>query len=121
MTPPRSALAPVLAAPIWAALALSLPAQAQPPAQTSGDILPESPGKALVVSACTTCHQAEVVVAKRRTAAEWDEVIGKMVDRGATLSDAEQDQIYDYLVKNFGAEGAVAPTHAPAGSPSPKN
>ena len=36
-------------------------------------------------------------------------VIGKMVDRGAALTDAEQDQVYDYLVKNFGPEASPAP------------
>lgn len=66
------------------------------------DVLPEGPGKALIVRACTNCHQAPMVIAKRRTADQWDEVIGKMVDRGARLTEAEQDQVYDYLTRNFG-------------------
>lgn len=66
------------------------------------DVLPEAPAKALVVRACTSCHQAPMVVAKRRTAEEWDEMVAKMVDRGAPLNEAEQDQVYAYLVKNFG-------------------
>ena len=82
------------------ALASALPAAAQGP----GDVLPEAPAKALVVKACTACHQAQVVVAKRRTADDWDAMIGKMIDRGAPLSEAEQDQVYDYLVKYFGPE-----------------
>src|SRR5436190_23547901 len=85
-------------------------AAAAAPASAEGpdDILPEAPAKALVVRACTACHQAPMIVAKRRTADEWDEMIGKMVDRGAALTDAEQDQVYDYLVKNFGPEPPVA-------------
>lgn len=70
------------------------------------DILPEAPAKALVVRACTGCHQASQVVAKRLTADEWDITLGKMVDRGARLTDTEQDQVYDYLVKYFGPAGA---------------
>jgi len=93
-----------LLAPGLALFAAALPAAAEGP----DDILPEAPAKALVVRACTACHQAPVVVAKRRTAEEWDEMIGKMVDRGAALTDAEQDQVYDYLVKNFGPEPAAA-------------
>lgn len=74
------------------------------------DVLPESPAKAVVVRACTSCHQAPMVVAKRRTADQWDEVIGKMIDRGARMTEAEQDQVYDYLVRYFGPANA-----APAG------
>ena len=95
-----------------AAAASALPAQAEGP----DDILPEAPAKALVVRACTACHQAPQVVARHRTADEWDVMLGKMVDRGAQLTDAEQDQVYDYLVKYFGAEGAPpAPADPPKG------
>lgn len=66
------------------------------------DVLPEAPAKAVVVRACTGCHQAAQIVAKRLTADEWDAMLGKMVDRGARLTDAEQDEVYDYLVKYFG-------------------
>jgi len=43
-----------------------------------------------------------MVVAKRHTAEEWDDIIAKMVDRGAVASDEEQQQILEYLVKFFG-------------------
>lgn len=83
---------------LWSTAALAAP----------NDVLPDGPGKPLVVRACTTCHQAPMVVAKRRTADQWDEVLGKMIDRGARLTDAEQDQVYDYLVRNFGPAPAKA-------------
>ena len=73
------------------------------------DILPEAPAKALVVRACTSCHQAAQVVAKSRTAEDWDVMVGKMVDRGARLTEDEQDQVYDYLVKYFGTAAATPP------------
>src|SRR5438128_4779342 len=79
---------------IGAALAGALPALAEGP----DDILPEAPAKALVVKGCTACHQAAVVVAKRRTAEDWDAMVGKMVDRGAPLTEDQQDQVYEYLV-----------------------
>lgn len=52
--------------------------------------------------ACAACHAPEIVVAKRHTADEWDEIIAKMVDRGAAATDAEQEQILEYLTKFFG-------------------
>lgn len=86
-------LAPaIMASTIWSTVAFAAP----------NDALPEAPGKAVVVRACTSCHQAPMVVAKRRTADQWDEVIGKMIDRGARMTEAEQDQVYDYLVRYFG-------------------
>ena len=91
-----------------AALLGALPATAEGP----NDILPEAPAKALVVRACTACHQAPQIVAQRRTAEEWDTMVSKMVDRGATLTDEEQDQVYDYLLKYFGQE-PTAPAEAP--------
>ena len=66
------------------------------------DFLPEAPAKALVVRACTGCHQAPQIVTKRHTPEEWDGLLGKMVGRGAVLTEAEQDQVYDYLVAQFG-------------------
>jgi hypothetical protein len=106
----RAAL--VLGLALMAPLVLpTLPAVAQGP----NDILPEAPAKALVVRACTACHQAPQVVAKHRTAEDWDAMIGKMVDRGAMLSEDEQDQVYDYLVKYFGPEGTPAPAEPPKG------
>ena len=102
-----------LAAASGLALVLSVAATATFAAGPD-DILPEAPAKALIVSACTGCHQAPMIVAKRRTAEEWDDVIAKMVDRGAALSEEQQDEVYDYLVKNFGPETAPAPAPAPA-------
>lgn len=95
MAPSRSLLAAGLVA---VAMAVAASAVAAGP----NDILPEAPAKALVIRACTGCHQASQVVAKRQTAEEWDVTLGKMMDRGARLTDAEQDQVYDYLVKYFG-------------------
>lgn len=93
-----------------AALALASHARAAGP----NDILPEGPGKDVVVRACTSCHQAPQVVARPRSAQEWDETIAKMVDRGARLTDAEYDAVYAYLARHFGPPAAS--TAAKAGS-----
>ena len=71
-------------------------------AVASAGIFPEAPQRALVVRACAACHQPEIVIAKRHTAPEWDDIIAKMVDRGAVANDEEQQQILEYLVKFFG-------------------
>ena len=88
--------------------ALLAMAAASAAAQSPNDPLPEGQGKGLVLRACSSCHQPAMIVSKRRTAQEWDEVIGKMVGRGAQLTDAEQDQVYAYLLQNFGPKPAEA-------------
>lgn len=83
-----------------AALALHGAPLAASPAGVA--VFPTAPQRDLVIRACAACHAPEMVVAKRHTAEEWDDIIAKMVDRGAVASDEEQQQILEYLVKFFG-------------------
>jgi hypothetical protein len=94
-------------------VAIGSPALAQEPT----DVLPEAPAKAIVLRACTSCHQPTVIVSKPHTADEWDEIIGKMMARGAELTDAEQDQVIAYLAQNFGPRAPGSPAAAPAPAP----
>ena len=66
------------------------------------DVLPPAPERNLVIRTCAACHAPETVIAKRHTADEWDEIIAKMVDRGAVATEDEQQQILSYLAKFFG-------------------
>jgi hypothetical protein len=79
---------------------------------------PPHPSRAVVLRACVPCHAPELVVAKRRTAEEWDRVVATMIDRGAVATDDEQQQIFEYLVRFFGPEptersasGVESPPH----------
>ena len=72
-------------------------------------VFPAGPERALVVRTCTACHAPELVIAKRHTADEWDDIIAKMVDRGAQANDMEQQQILEYLVRFFGPPHAATP------------
>ena len=64
--------------------------------------LPPAPEHDLVVRICSGCHVPEMVTAKRHTAAEWDDIIAKMVDHGAQATETQQDQILSYLVRFYG-------------------
>jgi hypothetical protein len=64
--------------------------------------LPDGPAKALTQRVCAPCHGLENVVRARMTKDRWGQVVDDMVSRGATASDAEIDQIVDYLAANFG-------------------
>jgi hypothetical protein len=83
------------------------PAPAGPapsPAQISFSVLPQGENRDLVIRACAVCHPPELVVARHRTADEWDVLIARMVNLGALADDNEQQKIFEYLVKYFSAD-----------------
>jgi len=88
------------------ALGACLSTHAQPPTSKtpSGGTTPfaTGPDRELIVRVCTPCHAPEQVIAKHRTADEWDAIIGRMLDRGAQANEAEQDRILTYLVRFYG-------------------
>jgi hypothetical protein len=67
------------------------------------NMLPAAPERELLVRVCTSCHAPELVVSKRHTPEEWDDIIAKMVDHGAQATDEEQQRILTYLVRFFGS------------------
>ena len=78
-------------------------------ASNGSSVFPAAPERDLVVRTCTACHAPELVITKRHTPEEWDDIIAKMVDRGAQANDTEQQQILAYLVRFFGPSHAAAP------------
>jgi competence protein ComEA len=73
----------------------------------SQDKLPAGPGKEALVKVCQGCHPTEIVAAKRHTREEWETVITNMVNAGATGTDAEFNQIADYLAEHFAKPATV--------------
>ena len=95
-------------------IATDAPPSTTAPAAVSTDVFPAAPQRDLVVRTCAACHAPEIVVAKRHTVDEWDEIIAKMVDRGALATDSEQEQILQYLATFFGpAPADAASAHRP--------
>lgn len=71
-------------------------------AQAHQDPLPTGAGKAELVSDCTSCHGIDVMITQKRTKAEWDDIMTRMVGYGATSDAAKQKVITDYLRNHFG-------------------
>jgi competence protein ComEA len=63
--------------------------------------LPEGPGKSSLQKVCTKCHDLNQVVARRRTAMDWDAILDKMITQGAVATDEQFGEILDYLIANF--------------------
>jgi competence protein ComEA len=51
---------------------------------------------------CSDCHDADRIVSNRRTRAGWEEVLAKMVDKGATGSDQDFELVLYYLLSHYG-------------------
>ena len=79
--------------------------------------LPEGPGKAELVGACTTCHGTGNITAQHRSAQDWTDVVTRMEGFGASVSETQKTQILAYLNTNYGA-AAAAPA-PPAATPAP--
>jgi cytochrome c5 len=110
---PRLPIAAAAALCLLTAVGVGLYGGVASAAQDPNDALPEGAGKALILRACTGCHDASVISDKPRTADDWDYVLGRMMQNGAELTAEEQDTLAAYLVKNFGKAAPPAPAPAP--------
>jgi hypothetical protein len=84
-----------------ALFALGLLAALPPFAHAQKKQLPEGPGKVTTQRICSGCHAAEIVIGKRLDRDGWEQLVSSMVDKGATGTDDEFNQIIDYLATNF--------------------
>ena len=106
----------LIAASAAAATALLLGLAPTALAADPNDALPDGPGKAELIGACTVCHDATTISGQARTPQGWENVIGQMINDGAELTSEQQALVYAYVVKNFG----VKPDAAPPGPSEPK-
>ncbi len=79
--------------------------------------LPDAPGKAQVVEACSTCHALTQVTSQARSLAQWADTVEQMIARGAPVSDDDYPVIVKYLGKFFAP--APRPTASHALPPTP--
>ena len=66
--------------------------------------LPEGPGREVTVKVCGQCHEPQRAASVRLTREGWQDVVAKMVGLGARGTDAELEQVTDYLATNFKGE-----------------
>lgn len=51
---------------------------------------------------CVKCHTPDRIIGERRTRAQWEEELDKMVAKGATATDDDFDTVLDYLLRHYG-------------------
>lgn len=64
--------------------------------------LPEGEGKKILETACTACHDLDVVTKSRMTKEDWEAEVRIMIASGAELKEDQIPLLVDYLAKNFG-------------------
>ena len=63
--------------------------------------LPKGQGRETLLRVCGACHSAENVAGMARTREEWGALVGEMAADGAQGTDAEFNEIVDYLAAHF--------------------
>ena len=63
--------------------------------------LPDGPGRETLKRVCGACHSAENVAGMAKTREEWGAVVGEMAADGAQATEAEFNEIVDYLATYF--------------------
>lgn len=59
-------------------------------------------GTALLAQMCSRCHESARIVEKRRTRSDWQEVLLKMIERGAEGGEKDFEDLFAYLVVTYG-------------------
>jgi cytochrome c5 len=63
---------------------------------------PAVDGKKLLESSCTSCHDLDTVTTLNLAKSEWQDIVTRMIGKGAPVEDAQIPILTEYLSKNFG-------------------
>jgi|SRR5258705_10025101 len=67
-------------------------------------VLPAGPLQDKATSACSSCHEASIIVQQRLSKAAWTKEMDKMIKWGAEVNAADRDGLIDYFTTNFGPD-----------------
>ncbi|HEX5282002.1 MAG TPA: hypothetical protein VFW28_18115 [Micropepsaceae bacterium] len=70
-------------------------------AATAQTTLPNGAAKDIVQSACSACHQLNIVTSAGHTPDEWTRIVGEMVTKGAQVPANQVSTLTQYLASNF--------------------
>jgi cytochrome c5 len=63
---------------------------------------PAVDGKKLLESSCTGCHDLDTVTTLNLAKSEWQDIVTRMIFKGAPVEDTQIPILTEYLSKNFG-------------------
>jgi hypothetical protein len=76
----------------------------RPVAVVPGSDLPPGPGRSILESSCTVCHDLKEVTKFRGyyNRQQWQDIVATMMGYGANIKKDEIDVLADYLTQNLG-------------------
>jgi len=60
------------------------------------------PAFGLFTEICGDCHDSDRIVSKRRTKADWQDVLNQMIDKGASGTGKDFETIFGFLQRQYG-------------------
>jgi competence protein ComEA len=63
--------------------------------------LPAGPGRELMIRVCSQCHSPDTAADQQLDQEGWKSLVDQMASRGADATDAELDEIVQYLATAF--------------------
>ena len=64
--------------------------------------MPDGPGKAETVAACSGCHGLGQIAGEHRDRDAWATTVTSMINNGAPVADADFDKVVGYLTAHYG-------------------
>ena len=59
-------------------------------------------GAALLARMCSRCHDSARIVETRRTRSDWQDILLRMIEKGAEGSDKDFEALFAYLCSTYG-------------------
>jgi len=80
----------------------SQPTQVPESMTTAPAETPALNGAKLLETRCSICHSSDKPKHAKKTLEEWEQIVTRMIGKGAKLTDAEKTVLVDYLAKTYG-------------------
>ena len=76
----------------------------RPPRAVPGSDLPAGPGRAILQTSCTVCHDLGEVTKFRGyyNRQQWEDIVATMMGYGAKVTKEDVDVLADYLTQSIG-------------------
>jgi hypothetical protein len=104
--------------PILLLVVLVAAAFAGESAPSANTQLPAGAMQEKAAEACSTCHEARIIVQQRLAKPAWAKEMDKMIKWGAEVEPKDRDALIDYFAANFGPD--QPPYAAPRSATEPK-
>ena len=80
------------------------PNSTTPGMNDNDSVLPDEPGRTVLMDSCSQCHALSLVRGTSKTEPEWQQTIDQMITYGAEISAADKTILAGYAAAHFGVQ-----------------